>query len=61
MSYAVVEAMAEECPVKVACQALGVSVSGYSAWRDRVPSAREHNDAALLSPIRRAYEASRGL
>jgi transposase InsO family protein len=60
VSYGVVETMAEECLVKVACQAIGVSVSGYYAWRERGPSAREQSDAALLSPIRRAYEDSRG-
>ena len=61
MSYTVVEAMAEECPVKVACRALEVSVSSYYAWRERGPSAQEQNDAALLPHIRRVYEDSRGL
>lgn len=53
--------MAEECSVKVACGALGVCVSGYYAWRERTPSAREQSDAALLPHIRQAYEDSRGL
>src|SRR5258708_37601379 len=53
--------MAEECTVTVACRALGVSVSGYYAWRERVPSAREQDDAVLLPHIRRVYQDSRGL
>ena len=61
MSYAVVDTLAEECSVKVACQAVGISVSGYYAWRERGPSAREQSDAALLAHIRRVYEDSRGL
>lgn len=61
MSYQVVRVMAEECTVKVACRALGVSVSGYYAWRERIPSAREQSDTALLPHIGRAYEDSRGL
>ncbi len=56
MSYQVVRVMAEECSVKVACSALGVSVSGYYAWRERLPSAREQSNTALLSHIRRAYD-----
>ena len=61
MSYQVVRVMAEECSVKVACSALGVSVSGYYAWHERLPSAREQSNTALLSHIRRAYDDSRGL
>src|SRR5258708_18824657 len=53
--------MAEECTVTVACRALGVSVSGYYAWREGVPSAREQDDAVLLPHIRRVYQDSRGL
>ncbi len=34
-------------PVRILCAALGVSPSGYYAWRSRGPSARECSDAAL--------------
>jgi len=61
VSYQVVQAMAEECSVQVACCVLGVSVSGYYDWRERLPSEREQSDAALLPHIRRIYEDSRGL
>ena len=39
-------------PVRVLCTALGVSPSGYYAWRSRGPSARERSDAALAAEIR---------
>ena len=41
------------------CQVLGVSVSGYYAWRTRLPSRREMANRALLKAIRVAYQASR--
>ena len=47
-------------PVTTMCRVLGVSPSGYWAWRRRGPSARAVADAALAERIRRAHEASRG-
>jgi putative transposase len=47
-------------PVRILCTALGVSPSGYYAWRSRGPSAREHSDAALAEKIRRFHARSRG-
>jgi putative transposase len=47
-------------PVRILCAALGVSPSGYYAWRSREPSARERSDAALTDAIRRAHARSRG-
>jgi putative transposase len=47
-------------PVRVLCSALGVSPSGYYAWRSRGPSARERSDADLAEVIRRAHARSRG-
>lgn len=43
------------------CGALGVSVSGYSAWRNRPPSQRQQSDAVLLKAIQTAHQAGRGL
>lgn len=48
-------------PVETMCRALGVSVSGYYAWRTRPPSQRAQDDAALLADIRAIHQASRGL
>jgi putative transposase len=61
VSYQVVAAVADAYAVELACRMLGVSVSGYYAWRGREPSQREQGDVALLAHIRRVYEGSRGL
>ena len=41
------------------CQLLGVSPSGYYAWRKRPPSARSRSDEALTARIRSIHEQSR--
>jgi len=41
------------------CRLLGVSASGYYAWRLRPPSARAQADAALTESIRAIHERSR--
>lgn len=46
--------------VGLMCSALGVSVSGYYAWRDRPPSARTRANDQLLEQIREAHQRSRG-
>jgi putative transposase len=48
-------------PVRVMCQAMEVSVSGYSAWRRRAPSARQQADVALSARIHRAFVVGRGV
>jgi putative transposase len=55
-----VEQEKERYPVRTLCRALGVSPSGYYAWRSRGPSARERSDAALALAIRRSHVRSRG-
>ncbi len=47
-------------PVRILCRALGVSPSGYYAWRSRGPSAREGSDTELAVEIRRSHARSRG-
>ena len=42
------------------CRVLGVSRSGYYAWRARRPSRRAQADAALQKRIKRIHEHSRG-
>lgn len=42
------------------CKALRVSRSGYYAWRDRPPSRRSREDAALSAKILQIHERSRG-
>ncbi len=46
-------------PVAVTCQVLGLSRSGYYAWRSRPVSARAREDAELLTKIRRIHADSR--
>ena len=45
---------------QVACRVLGVSESGYYAWRQRPPSARARADRELSQRIRAIHEQSRG-
>ena len=40
------------------CQVLGVSTSGYYAWKDRALSARAQSNVALTEAITRAYATS---
>jgi putative transposase len=47
-------------PIRILCSALGVSPSGYYAWRSRGPSARELSNATLAAEIRRFHARSRG-
>jgi putative transposase len=44
------------------CRVLGISPSGYWAWRQRqrTPSARSQVDAQLAEQIRTIHQASRG-
>ena len=47
-------------PIATMCRLLGVSASGYHAWRRRPPSARSRRDAVLLTRIRETHAVSRG-
>ena len=42
------------------CEILGVSRSGYYAWRERGPSARSQADGELTVRIRASHQHSRG-
>jgi putative transposase len=47
-------------PIATMCRVLGVSSSGYYAWRKRRLSQRVETDTALTAEIRLAHVASRG-
>lgn len=47
-------------PVTILCEVLGVSTSGFYAWRHRPPSQRAKADASLTGEIRACFEASDG-
>src|SRR5262249_7037806 len=48
-----------EFPVEVLCRVLGVSRSGYFAWRDRPPSPTAGRREHLVERIREAHRESR--
>jgi transposase InsO family protein len=50
-----------EYAVEVMCRVVEVSVSGYYAWRNRMPSQRQMEDEELLTHIRTIHDESRGL
>jgi transposase InsO family protein len=49
-----------EYPVSFMCGWLGVSRSGYYAWRCAEPSRRSEDDSALTAVMRKIYEGARG-
>ena len=52
--------MKGEHGVRLLCELLGVSSSGYYGWRQKRPSQRQREDAALAAKIAAAHRASRG-
>lgn len=61
MTFRLVETLAGQgIPIAAACRNLGVSVSGFHAWRARRPSAREVADIELTAVISAIHAASRG-
>jgi hypothetical protein len=51
----------EGLAVQVCCRVMGVSESGYYAWRSRPPSPRSVRHAWLTEVIREAHAVSRGV
>ena len=49
----------QEYPVKTSCQVLGVSESGYYAWRMREPSPRQVENERLTEQIVQAFQHGR--
>jgi putative transposase len=58
-SFNLIEAERASYPVAVLCCVLGVSKSGYYAWRGRPPSERRRQDALLTEKIREIHSWSR--
>lgn len=48
-------------PVQAMCRVLGVSPSGYYAWRRRPKSARARDDERLVLEVQEVHEQSRGI
>lgn len=55
MKYRLIKAEKAITPLKVSCEVLGVSRSGYYAWETRGPSNRQRSDEKLLEQIRKIY------
>src|SRR5437764_6898975 len=57
--YQVVKEYREEYPVSMLCDTLGVSLSGYYAWRNRPLSQHQREDTQLAEHIHAVYHACR--
>jgi putative transposase len=60
MRFRFIEDHRDTWPVRVLCDALEVSASGYYAWRRRPESARAAANRALLADVRRIHDQHRG-
>jgi putative transposase len=60
MKFAFVDEHRGHWPVRLMCGVLGVSVSGYYAWRSRPESSRSAENRALLRTIRLVHAESGG-
>lgn len=59
MKFELVEAEKARFPIRVLCEVLGVSRSGYYAWKARPPSDRSKEDARLAVEIAAAHKKSK--
>jgi putative transposase len=59
--FKLIDAEKADYPVSLLCRVLRVSRSGYYAWKDRPPSRRAKEDAALAERIREIHGRSRGI
>jgi putative transposase len=60
VKFAFIAAEKAQHPVAVLCSVLGVSSSGFYAWRKRRPSQRAKSDAQLALEVRLAHKRGRG-
>ena len=58
MRFRLIDAAKKEFPVQRLCKVLGVSQSGYFAWKDRPACRRQKEDMVLLAHIRSAFALS---
>ena len=57
--YLRIDQLADEVPVAVLCELLGVARSGYYAWRRSGPTRRAQANQALMRQIEQVFEQSR--
>ena len=60
MKFQLIDKAKGEFPVHRLCGVLGVSQSGYFAWKDRPRSRRQRDDMVLLTHVRSAFALSNG-
>ena len=60
MKYQFIEQQKQEFPIVTMCQVLGVSESGFYAWRKRPACQRQREDAQLTQEIRQVFGTHRG-
>lgn len=60
MKFAFILSRLVAFPVTILCRVLGVSVSGFYAWRSRPTSERSKQDARLASEVAASHRRSRG-
>lgn len=60
MRFRFIEDHREQHPARLMCRVLGVSPSGYYAWRSRPESARSAANRVLLADVRRLHGQHRG-
>lgn len=60
MKYAFILAELLMYPLSVVCRVLGVTQSGFHAWRARAPSPRDHARDQLRSDIGKVFDIHRG-
>jgi len=57
--FKLIDAEKASYPISLLCRVLGVSRSGYYDWKDRPPSNRDRENAALTEKIRQIHHRSR--
>ena len=60
MRFKLIDAAKKEFPVQRLCKVLGVSPSGYFAWKERPACRRQCDDMVLLAHVRSAFALSGG-
>ena len=59
MRYAWIAEHSQEYGIEAMCRVLGVARSGYYAWKEHAPSARERANQVLVEEIRQEFTTSR--
>ena len=60
MIFQLIDEARDDFPVEALCDVLGVSKSGFYAWRSRPVSARAREDAQIVAEIREVHRESKG-